>query len=189
MRYRHYFFKTNKKDVEMVMNLSYQQLKEKYANENDYIRLEDVLEHKEVFEFGKLYYEDIAEQIYNIGQPLFNDKECMEEFEDYMPYEVGKDGLLKAIEIYRNAIIKYLECLQVDTQNEWTNEVLKPQDKIKKDIENRLFWWNIKHTLDLDEEDKFSITSSLLYEHQIFNLVYLLKTIDWDDETLLFYGY
>lgn len=189
MGYRHYFFKVDKKDVEMVMNLSYQQLKEKYADDDGYIDFDNVISHEKIYEFGKLYYEDIAEQIYNTGKPLFKDKECMAEFEDYMPYEVGKDGLLKAIEIYKNKIIKYLENLQVDTLNEWTDEVLKPQDKMKKDVEDRLLRWNMKHILDLDEEDTFSITSSWLYEHQIFNLVHLLKTIDWESETLLFYGY
>ena len=99
MGYRHYFFKADKKDVEMVMDLSYQQLKEKYAD-NDYIDLDNVISHEEIYDFGKLHYEDTAEQIYNTGKPLFMDKECMECFSDYKPYEVGKDGLIKAIEIY-----------------------------------------------------------------------------------------
>jgi hypothetical protein len=51
-----------------------------------------------------------------------------------------------------------------------------------------LMWWERLRAINLDPEDE-CITNSWLYEHQIFELVRLYKTIDWDNKCLLFYGW
>ena len=117
----------------------------------------------------------------------------MEEFSDYVPYEVGKQGLLKAIEIYRQKIKDYYEDLLKDGATQilpFDFELPRPDitsaDKIKEHIKEKLSW--IKYKVNLDETKK-TLTDSWQYEDTIFNLVFLLKTIDWEKETLLFYGW
>ncbi len=196
MGYRHYFFKADKKDVEMVMDLSYQQLKEKYAD-NDYIDLDNVISHEEIYDFGKLHYEDTAEQIYNTGKPLFMDKECMECFSDYKPYEVGKDGLIKAIEIYAKKVENYYRDLLVDGVERIVpifgftikDEDIKSNDKARDLISDKIRTWSHFDRYIKPREKSNNVTCSWEYEYSIFNLIHLLKTIDWENETLLFYGY
>lgn len=195
MGYRHYFFKADKKDVEMVMGLSYQQLKEKYAD-NDYIDLDNVISHEEIYDFGKLHYEDTAEQIYNTGKPLFMDKECMECFSDYKPYEVGKDGLIKAIEIYAKKVENYYRDLLVDGVERIVpifgftikDEDIKSNDKARDLISDKIRTWSHFDRYIKPREKSNNVTCSWEYEYSIFNLIHLLKTIDWESETLLFYG-
>lgn len=191
MGYRHYFFKAKIEDVDRVKNLTPQEI-DKICSENDNdmcFGIEKILYHKGVFEFGKLYWDDTSEQIYRTGVPLFNNKKSMEMFEDFVPYVVGKAGLLKSIEIYQNKIIKYFEDCMTDTYDEFRDTTCKSEDKIKNDINDRLYYWKNNYVLSQDENDKNRVTKSWQYEYSVFNLVHLLKTIDWEKETLLFYGY
>ena len=200
MGYRHYFYKCKKEDIEVVRYKTWEELL-KYVSsrggetEDNCIDIfdEKFLPQEEVFEFGKLYYEDTDEQIYGTGVPLFSNKEVMERFSDFVPYEVGKQGLLKAIEIYRQKLKDYYEDLLKDGATQilpFGIELPRPDitsaDKIKEHIKEKLFW--IKYKVNLDETKKI-LTDSWQYEDTIFNLVFLLKTIDWEKETLLFYGW
>ena len=195
MGYRHYFYKCKKADIARIREKTLAELEE-YAKEKGaklYLLDDSFLPKEKVFEFGKLYYEDTDEQIYGTGVPLFSHKEVMEEFSDFVPYEVGQQGLLKAIEIYRQKIKDYYEDLLKDGTTQilpFGIELPRPDitstDKIKEHIKEKLFW--IEYKVNLDEAKK-TLTDSWQYEDTIFNLVFLLKTIDWAKETLLFYGW
>lgn len=195
MGYRHYFYKCKKADIARIREKTLAELEE-YAKEKGaklYLLDDSFLPKEKVFEFGKLYYEDTDEQIYGTGVPLFSHKEVMEEFSDFVPYEVGQQGLLKAIEIYRQKIKDYYEDLLKDGTAQilpFGIELPRPDitstDKIKEHIKEKLFW--IEYKVNLDEAKK-TLTDSWQYEDTIFNLVFLLKTIDWEKETLLFYGW
>ena len=195
MGYRHYFYKCKKADIEQIREKSLAELEEYAKEKGEKLSLfnNSILPQEEVFEFGKLYYEDTDEQIYGTGVPLFSHKEVMEEFSDFVPYEVGQQGLLKAIEIYRQKIKDYYEDLLKDGTTQilpFGIELPRPDitstDKIKEHIKEKLFW--IEYKVNLDEAKK-TLTDSWQYEDTIFNLVFLLKTIDWEKETLLFYGW
>lgn len=204
MGYRHYFYKVNKADIDIIKDMNYDELYEyakqkgcKDINDEDkyiYFNEDRFLNKQEVFEFGKLYWEDTAEKIYNTGTPLFTNKETFKKFEDEYPYVVGKDGLLKAIEIYQEKILNYYKGLLVDGDEAigpFGIVIPQPQikciDKLTEEVRDKIFW-NNKGIVDLDET-KPCVTSTWLYEYSIFNLVFLLKTIDWEKETLLFYGW
>lgn len=204
MGYRHYFYKVNKADIDIIKDMNYDELYEyakqkgcKDINDEDkyiYFNEDRFLNKQEVFEFGKLYYDDTAEKIYNTGTPLFTNKETFEYFSDYYPYIVGKDGLLEAINIYQQKILDYYKGLLVDGDEAiGPFGIVIPQPQIKsinkltEEVRDKIFW-NNKGIVDLDEK-KPCVTSTWLYEYSIFNLVFLLKTIDWEKETLLFYGW
>lgn len=108
MGYRHYFYKVNRSDVEKIKNLSINELKKEYGDTDGYVDIHELIPQKQIHEFGKLYYDDTAIQLYETGKPLFNNE---------------------------------------------------------------------------------NVTHSWEYEYSIFNLIFLLKTIDWEKETILFYGW
>lgn len=197
MGYRHYFYKVSKEEVERVKDLSLDKIKEEpFYKENGYISLRNFINHQEVFEFGKLYYEDTDEQIYSTGRPLFNNDEVMEYFSENAPFIVGKEGLLKTIEIYKEKIKKYYKDMLIDGEERIVHifgftvkdEDIKSIDKVKKEIESKIRMWEYsKGVIDINE-DNLCVTRSWLYEYEIFNLIFILKTIDWEKDTLLFYG-
>lgn len=194
MGYRHYFYLVKKSDIEKCNNISFSELKRQYGDADGYMDFDDILPQIEIFEFGKLYYDDTAERIYNTGKPLFGDKDCQEYFEDYYPFVVGKEGLLEAIKIYKEKIISAYKSLLGDGE-----EVVYPlgitmtkdiseHDKMKRFVDDRIFWIQ-NYFEDIDETNKYAVSASYMYEHAIFNLIHLLKVIDWDNETILFYGW
>ena len=195
MGYRYYFYIVKKSDVEKCNNVVFDELKRQYGDADGCIDFGEVFPRTEVFEFGKLYYEDTAERIYNTGEPLFGDKDCQEYFEDYYPFVVGKEGLLEAIKIYKEKVINAYQSLLGDGQEVQyplgitMTEDISEHDKMKNFVKSRLLWIQKYHFEDIDETNKYAVSASYTYEHAIFNLIHLLKVIDWDNETILFYGW
>lgn len=210
MGYRHYFYTVDIAECDVVENMTYSQLVEyckshspeayeldEYSDgtKEEYINFFKILNQTEIFEFGKLYYEDTADRIYSHGIPLFKQKETQEYFDDYNPYRMGKDGLLEAINIYKQKIIDYYKDILTDGAVqilpfgiELKREDIKSLDKFISHVEDELMWWEKLGAVDLDESTD-RISKSWMYEHQIFELVRLYKTIDWEKKCLLFYGW
>lgn len=196
MGYRHYFYEVNIADCFIVKDLAYEQLVEyckeaypKCREEFDafgWFSICDILNQKEVFEFGKLYWDDTAERIYAKGVPLFDVEETQKAFSDYRPHRMGKEGLLEAINIYKQKIVAYYESLLVDGSD--YNPNYTSAEKLKEHAEDKVRGWKILGNLDLNEKHE-AISKSWEYEHQIFELVRLYKSIDWDKKCLLFYGW
>lgn len=190
MGYRHYFYKVKIKDVDELKNISINDIKKKtYDKECEYYDFDKAIDKQEIYELGKLYFDDTAERIYSTGEPLFSNDDVMQMFEDYKPYIVGKKGLLKAIEIYKEKIIIYLSGCLKDSYDEFSKEKIESKYKMEKDIKDRLRNWKSGLAINTNENFKNIVSRSWLYEYSIFNLIYLLKTIDWENETILFYGW
>lgn len=200
MGYRHYFFEVNIADCYIVKHLEYSEFmeycKEKWPKSyecyeyddgevEEYLNFHEILDQKCIFEFGKLYWDDTAERIYACGQPLFDKEETQRYFQDYEPYMMSKEGILTAIEIYKAKVINYYKSLLVDDKD---YKALTSSGKMKEHVDDMLFWWEKMHVLDLDE-NRETISGSWKFEHQIFELVRLYKSIDWKEKCLLFYGY
>ncbi len=205
MGYRHYFYKVNKADVEKVKDMDLNEIiayvkevgAEVYEGENDYYFNDDkFLNKQEVFEFGKLYWDDTAERIYKKGVHLFTREEVQENVSDYVPYVVGKDGVLEAIKIYEEKVLNYYKDLLVDGKDcslplglTLRKEDVKSIDKLVEHIEDKIRNLGYIGLANTNEEYKWSVTHSWEYEHSIFNLVHILKSVDWETETILFYGW
>lgn len=205
MGYRHYFFLVDKKDVELVKDKTYDELVEIAKNygveteEDDdekyfYFNNDKFMNKTEIYEFGKLYWDDTADRIYSKGVPLFENNETQKCFEDYYPYVMGKEAMLEAINIYKEKIIKYYKSLIVDGDTrEFDYFYDIPPDAVKtveaaRHIEDMLYHWDRMGVVDTDL-DYERISNSWMYEHQIFELVRLYKSIDWENKYLLFYGW
>ena len=207
MGYRHYFYKVSKAEVEAVKDMDYEQLLT-YAENNGveieewngkksfYFNDDKFLNKIEVHEFGKLYWDNTASRIYSKGVPLFTKKETQDRFEDYVPYVVGKEGMLEAISIYQENVLNYYKSLLVDGEERrlplgitLTVDDVKSIDKVVSLIEDKVRSISYRGLVNIDEDNKWQVTPSWEYEHSIFNLVHILKSIDWEKDTLLFYGW
>lgn len=208
MGYRHYFYKVKKSEVDAVKGMTFDELME-YAKQQGaecnedgdgwFSFIDDEFMNKEcVFELGKLYWDDTADQIYATGVPLFENPEVQRDFSDFDPFVVGKDGIKKAIEIYTRKVLDYFKSLakpgcvpeKIDPMF-----MLKPDDldlgEVCKAVSDKISRWSnifgmIPYSMD---EDNSCIINSWLYEYEVFELVRLYKSIDWDNYTILFFGY
>lgn len=159
MGYRHYFYLVKKSDVEKCNNIVFSELKRQYGDTDGDIEFDKIFPRTEIFEFGKLYYDDTAERIYNTGKPLFRDKDCQEYFEDYYPFVVGKDGLLEAIKIYKEKVISAYQSLLGDGQEVQyplgitMTKNISEHDKMKNFVNDRIFWIQ-NYFEDIDETKK-----------------------------------
>lgn len=135
---------------------------------------------QEVFSFGSLY-DDSAERIYAKGHPLFAREDVQSKFCDYAPYVVGKAGLLEAIAIYEEKVRNYYNGLLSGKDGDVEKTAV---DHIKRKIHR----FSVTSLANTKENNRWTLTNSWEFEHSIFNLIHILKTLDWDKETLLFYG-
>jgi len=203
MGYRHYFYLVDKKDVELVKDKTYEELMQiaktygaDVDEDEDYFYFNDkkFMNKTEIYEFGKLYWDDTADRIYSKGVPLFEKEEVQKCFYDYCPYVMGKEAILEAIEIYKTKVINYYKSLIVDGDTkEFSYFYDIEPDEIKnvdvtRHITDILYHWDRMGVIDTDFDHE-RISSSWMYEHQIFELVRLYKSIDWENKCLLFYGW
>lgn len=203
MGYRHYMYIVPRVLVDDIKGLTYDELVQ-YARkcgavedweDGSCISLHDLLGRNEFHGFGK-YYEN-AENIYNLGKPLFENKETQEQFEDYEPYVVGIDAVLCAIEDYRKKIVKWYSKLlmtqeECDAANQYHSEHRQTQDeRIRTHLTNQMEEWENEfgyYAINTDM-DSNKIVHSWLYEYAIFELVHQMKMMDWEKDTLVFYGW
>ena len=184
MGYRNYLYKIKKKEINEIKNMSLYELKKKYGEEDDYIDIHKLIGDKCIFEFGKLYWDDTIERIESTGEELFKQKDVQEWFCDYRPYLVGKEALKVAIEIYENKIKEMYENLQEGIEQAETFE--EKCGIYKMHFRDYEYWWKNDEVIDLEKD---GICHSWLYEHLIFELVHLYKTIDFDEYDLVFLGW
>lgn len=207
MGYRHYMCVVERKRIDEIRNLSSPEL-EKYAasqgiyDEDDedcgfseYSFLMALCRGNEFHEFGK-YYEN-AENVYTLGTPLFSDKETQSRFDDFIPYVVEQDAVLCAINDYKQKVIDWYKGLlmtqeEYDASLEWfERRGLTQEQRIRAHLEKQLSEWENQFgftAINTDMKSK-QIVTSWLYEYQIFELVYRMKTMDWEKNTLLFLGW
>lgn len=183
MGYRHYFYKIKIDLVNEIKSMTYEELSQKFKDDEDeggfYI---GNLPKEQIWEFGKLYWDDTSERIYSKGVPLFERTEVMEELSDYIPYIVGKEGVKEAVDIYKNKVITMYRNLLVDDEDGRASE--KQENHIKANLTE----WERGRAIDIDEKQE-KITSSWKYEYSLFEMTRLLKTIDFEEYTILFYGW
>ncbi len=203
MGYRHYFYLVDKKDVELVKDKTYEELMQiaktygvNVDEDEDYFYFNDqkFMNKTEIYEFGKLYWDDTADRIYSKGVPLFTKEETQKCFYDYCPYVMGKEAMLEAIDIYKEKIIRYYKSLIVDGDTKEFSYFydIEPDEiknvEVTRHITDILYHWDRMGVVDVNPENE-RISNSWMFEHQIFELVRLYKSIDWDSKCLLFYGW
>ena len=75
-------------------------------------------------------------------------------------------------------------CAEIDVES-----YVKSIDKVLEHLSDKIARISYCAIANIDEDRKWHVTSSWEYEHSIFNLVHILKSIDWQEDTILFYGW
>lgn len=184
MSHSFYMYKISKALVEDIKHLSYEELATRFKNEiDDDLFFMENLPSKRIFDFGNLYWDDTSERIYAKGIPLFEQEKTMKRLDEYTPYIVGKEGLLEAINIYQIKVINTFNKML-------TNDDRTDKQKLNQFIDyhtDLLNQWNKGRVFNLNEKEE-KLTSSLSFEYAIFDLIRLLKSIDFEKDTIIFYG-
>ena len=154
-------------------------------------------------EFGKLYFDnETYEAIISGGRHLFKEgSELAQEYEDYGAMIVGKEALKAVANTYLHKTQKFYEAL-LKTPKELEEEIKagkrdffemdtrSMEDKFKQEIQDKLFWLRSSSgALDFDENKKYKLTNSYLYEYIMFQLVHQYKTIDFDKYDIIECGW
>jgi len=126
---------------------------------------------------------------------IHDDMEC---------YVADKEFLLEIIENYRQLNYEYFNDFHTRFE-EMTKRIVNDGEKLT-DADLTLLseansyyyrkgqsgwgeWTTNLLAVNLDESQPHEVCRSWLYEYSIFNLVHVLKTFDWENDNLLFYGY
>lgn len=189
MGYRHYMYGIDKTVVEEIKDMSREELIKRFMpnEEQDYFYHAN-LPTEEIYELGK--YIEFVDQIQATGKPLFNRKDTKEELEDYDMYVIGREGLIKLIEIYRGFVVDYYKSLLVDDDEKdvMVFNPRKAQQKQEHHIQTIINEWERGFAINTDENTDV-ITTSWKYEYSLFELVRILKTFNFEQKTILFYGW
>ena len=183
MGYRTYFMLSPKRATEGLSNATMDNIYDILKHDDKYVWWPDQMEI--MFEWGK--YSEFDEDVKKSGIPLFKDPEVAKLFEENNMYIIGKKEVAMAIEAMRKSI------------EEMINEITEGYENIKEEKEMiqaagraidriKSYKRDIKNKVDLREGSKL-MTRSWLYEDEIFNLVYLYKTIDWEYYDFIYAGW
>ena len=191
MGYREYFSKINKNFTKDCNNVKsekeyYSLIKKYYPKQADkniqFYDFQDV-----VFEFGKNF--EFSRELQKISKQLFPNCETLQS--DCEPYIVNEDGLKAVIKEYENYIINYYKKLIQYIENDKNpkeTKLVKAYNCITDNFSNIYSEYFDIGFVNLNKDDS-KLTNSWLYEHAIFNLVYIYKTFDWKNYDLIFYGW
>ena len=122
---------------------------------------------------------------------LFNSIELRKAYDDNCPIVLDESGLLCAIEWNRNKVADiYEDLMREKSSDRWNTQ--NQFDRMKAHIHDKCQEWrntDFPNLKPYDLSDSKSIVSSWLFEYQIFDLVRVYKSIDWENDCILFYGW
>lgn len=186
MGYRNYLILLEKETVSSISDLSIEELQERFGDQDSFC-IHNVFE-QTLYNLGEISDID-SKRLYAKGKPLFTSKEVMEDLEDYKPYIVGREGLLEVIEIYKEKVISHFKDLLVDNKEDYFEEGNRTSSqKMEWYIKSMLKDWEHFPPINLHENTD-AISNSYKYEYIIFELVRKYKTVDFNKNTLILYGY
>lgn len=186
-----------KETVEKLRNISYQDFLDIYLDgkQSNYQGINDLPFSRDFYMFERYVDVEITELLVNeSNSKFFKDDELVNYYygEDQYLYEIGKDGLLKLIEFYRKKVIDaYRYSLGYPTAE--TDYIVSEKTVLEKQtefMENRLDIWTNENKSPINlEKTGNGLTNIYLYEYTIFTFIHLLKTIDFETQTLLMYSF
>lgn len=117
----------------------------------------------------------------DIGAPFFVDAEAQDMFDYYNPRIILKKDLEGIVELWRKIIVEHYKEILLDPAKEliWRGH-----------IEAKIDQWESPYSepYNLSEKSK-EIVRAYDLEYRIFDLVRLYKAIDWQQDTVVFFGW
>lgn len=199
MGYLHELWKIKNDKLSIITSLSYLDVIDYFKNNYNEVDLDDLdttvylpnllssLNAVKIYEFGKDY--ENSDNLITNSNPFFQNTETNEYYSEYSPYVINKDGLLSAIEFYRIKILNYYKSFLLSDDELYELGYFKNNnERIMSDIKQKIFEWNNKEHPPYNLNGDVFI-NSWLYEYEIFSLVYIYKTTDWENESIVFCGH
>lgn len=183
MGYRTYLGEISKEEHDQMQVMSYTYLCKKYGDVPDsdpeYMTVGVYELVKEIYGFGKYY--DMPE---SLKTPFFSDKKMQEMFDgDSDFWVVTKDFLEKVIEQERKATEEFY----TKSATEYTEEQLRHHFiSTAKEWGADGSFVDSPYELDLQKPE---LVTSWRREYQIFDLVRIYKTFDFEKNHLIYYGW
>lgn len=123
---------------------------------------------------------------------------CLFEHEDVDVYSITKEGFKMIILEYRQRVIDYMKAsldlyqhpeekefskhwFTVDLVKEWEHEIREWESSYLGDDGERRYF-------NIDLSDRKLVSSSWMYKFAIFDMIFIYKTFDWDNNTMVVYG-
>lgn len=145
---------------------------------------------KELFDYGDR--SDVAKTVYGQSPPLFPSETLSEIYEHYKPVVMSEETLKASIEWMRQIIVDIYKDLLREVSDDIWKRNLSQADRMRHHIESVLQTWEPEfgdYTAYNLNKGTDEIVASWLWEHQIWDLVRIYKTFDWDNYSLIFYGW
>ena len=172
MGYRHRLGRIDKKDRTKYVGKTASEVSDMLNPENNWAAHPP--EHEQLYELGK-YVEFTTDEISE-----FYSFDCLEECESEF-HILTKKGLQHLIEWYAEGIGKYYDKLAEGTEKELKAHVLG----MKMEWVDALKYGGRPYYLDQEHTDG-EIVSSWKSEYAIFNLVYIYRTFNWENDFLIY---
>lgn len=189
MGYRLYLGKIKTQEIEEIRQSDYNELLLKYndltnPDEDLYLPGPYRLIPDTLYCLGKGI--DYLDKLREFGSEIFTFPEAEDYYYDYDFFSITKEGLLLIIDTYRQKVADCYKVLAYSYDIFGVEVTTTPELFIKQRAES----WNetryCNYNLDLTKKN---IVTSWDYEYAVFELVYILKSIDFENETLVIYGY
>lgn len=156
---------------------------------------------REIYNLGKFIDSADEELFLKDSYPLFGRAETQDNVSEYICKVCGKAGLIEVIKYYQRKVVAYYQNVHregflpfVEWYRSGVNEVSQEQREaihrammdVKDDIAD---WLRADHMLNINSCDISLPTNSWQFKYAVFNLISLLKTIDWDEHELVYMGH
>ena len=171
MGYRNYLYSIPKKEHNKIKNKKEEELVKLCGDDGWFSPCRHIRGVKEIYEFGKYC------ELQTKGRTKRFFLKFKDEDGEFMIAE--KNFLLHCIDHYRQKVADYYKNLQN-----------KPVEEIKKQLKTKSEYWGGGEWVPYNLNEKTEhLVESWEYEHQIFDLVRILKTFDFEKNILIYAGH
>ena len=192
MGYRNYIAIVDKESLDKIRNLPYDKLIEKYGDEgyiSEYTFEDKGIDIKRISEIGEIVsYKENSTKLNECLSPVFSDNKVNEVLNNDSEFMLGNKKLLEnIIEVYRKTVVEYYTDVQnIDRIREMHfDPTINHLEYFIKKCKNKASEFSEKWFVS-DNDNILHYTWQ--YEYDIFNLIYILKTFDWNKNYLLWIG-
>lgn len=189
MGYRNYLYIADKDKIEQIKDMNKEELIKFVGQEDEeypphFLDIFDKIEAEEVHEAGK--YIDYYKEIEQYMKPLFTNPEVHKYHNEENELMLADSEILQKIAtIYKEKVqAHYKDLLQENSSNKYDKRT--QLERLIDSVQSNLTWSSYLDKLD---NNKYSLGGGWLYEHEVFNILFLMKTIDFNKKCLIWCGY
>lgn len=187
MSFRHSLYIMNNDEIDTIRPLTKEELYELKDSKvekdggDNYLPFDDIYDRMEkVFEFGTIQ-DDMSSTLEDFSQHPFSHESMKDKHVDYDLQVFGKEGLIHIIRCYEKKIQAWYKTLLKDDGIDGFDA-----RSVKLEIEGKIRQFD--NCVDTDLDNKYTLSKSYYFEHSIFTLVHILKTVNWEKESILIFG-